>query len=77
MNRREMIDELLERLEGELDELNNAQLEFLNSEYEHSQLLGGLIESLNQIDDSEEEDADIDDEELSLVDENWDDEAEE
>lgn len=74
MTRREMIEELLERLEGELDELNNTQLTSLISEYEHAQILSNVVEGLN-IDDIEDEE-ESDDEELPLIDEDWDENAE-
>lgn len=79
MTRREMIEELLERLEGELDELSNPQLDALIAEYEHSPILGGVIESLSLDSDAEEEedDKDEDEEELPLIDGDWDDEDEE
>ena len=78
MTRREMIEELLERLEGELDELNNAQLTSLISEYEHSQILGSVVESLSlDTDVEEEEEEDKDEEELPLIDGDWDDSEEE
>ena len=74
MTRREMIEELLERLEGELDELNNAQLTSLISEYEHAQILGSVVESLSLDADLEEEDEDDkdDEDELPLIDGDWD-----
>ncbi len=75
MTRREMIEELLERLEGELDELSNAQLTSLISEYEHAQILSGVVENLSldeELDD--EDDEDEDEEELPLIDGDWDDE---
>lgn len=72
MTRREMIEELLERLEGELDELSNAQLSSLISEYEHSQMLTGIVENLS-LDATDEEDEDDDnEEELPLIDGDWD-----
>lgn len=71
MSRREMIEELIERLEGELDELSNAQLSSLISEYEHAQLLTTVIENLN-LDDTEDDDEDeSDEEELPLIDGDW------
>ena len=74
MTRREMIEELLERLEGELDELSNAQLSSLITEYEHSQILGGVVENLSLDADAEEEEDDKDEEEeLPLIDGDWDD----
>ena len=78
MTRREMIEELLERLEGELDELNNAQLTSLLADYEHSQILGSVVESLSlDVDAEEEVDEDKEDaEELPLIDGDWDDEEE-
>lgn len=79
MTRREMVEELLERLEGELDELSNPQLDALISEYEHSPMLGGVIESLG-LDSSaveEEEEEDKDDEELPLIDGDWSEDEEE
>lgn len=69
MTRREMIEELLERLEGELDELTNAQLTALISEYEHAQILSGTVESLSVEEEDEEEDED--EEELPLIDGDW------
>lgn len=79
MTRREMIEELLERLEGELDELSNPQLDALISEYEHSPILGGVLESLSLDADAEDEDGDDEDdeEELPLIDGDWDDSEEE
>ena len=73
MTRREMIEELLERLEGELDELSNAQLNSLITEYEHSQILGGVLESLSlDADAGEEEEEDKgEEEELPLIDGDW------
>ncbi len=74
MNRREMIDELLERLETELDELSNGQLNNLIEEYEHMPLLGGIVESVTDPDD--DEDADVSDEEqLPLIDGDWSEDA--
>ena len=75
VNRREMIEELLERLEGELDELNNTQLTSLISEYEHVQILGSVVDSLNLDIDVEEEDEN--EEEVPLIDGDWDDIEEE
>lgn len=76
MTRREMIEELLERLEGELDELSNTQLTSLLAEYEHSQILSSVVEALSlDVDAVEEEDEDADEEEeLPLIDGDWDDE---
>ena len=78
MTRREMIEELLERLEGELDELSNAQLTSLLAEYEHSQILSSVVESLSiDVDVEEEVDEDKEEtEELPLIDGDWDDEEE-
>ncbi len=78
MTRREMVEELLERLEGELDELSNPQLDALIAEYEHSPMLGGVIESLG-LDSSavEEEEEDKDEEELPLIDGDWSEDEEE
>lgn len=73
MTRREMIEELLERLEGELDELSNPQLDALISEYEHSPILGGVVESLGLELEEEEEDEKDEEEELPLIDGDWDD----
>lgn len=69
MNRREMVDELIERLEAELDELNSKQLELLIIEYEHSPILNEIIDSLD-VDEEDEEESD-DDEELPLIDGDW------
>jgi hypothetical protein len=77
VDRREIIDELLEQLESELDELNNAQLSTILSEYEHIQILGGVIESLS-VDVEDEDDSDEEDEEdLPLIDGDWSDETDE
>lgn len=76
MTRREMIEELLERLEGELDELSNVQLTSLISEYEHAQILGGVVENLS-LDDIDEDDESEDEEELPLIDGDWDENEEE
>lgn len=46
MQRREMIEELLEKIEDELDELSSAQLLSLVTEYEHSQILDGVVDGL-------------------------------
>lgn len=63
-----MIEELIERLETELDELNNGQLKSLITEYEHTPLLGGVLENL-----APEEDEDTDEEdEVPLLDGDWD-----
>lgn len=72
MMRREIIEELLERIESELDELSNPQLDALVSEYEHSPMLSGVIESLG-LDSNvvEEEEDDEDKEELPLIDGDW------
>lgn len=76
MTRREIIEELLERLECELDELNNTQLMSLVSEYEHAQILGVVIEGLSidaDIEEEEDDEEDKDDEEeLPLIDGDWD-----
>jgi len=75
MTRREMVEELLERLEGELDELSNIQLSSLITEFEHSQILSSVVESLSlDVDDVEEEEEadDKDEEELPLIDGDWD-----
>jgi len=77
MTRREMIEELLERLEGELDELSNAQLTSLISEYEHSQMLGNVVESLSLDANVEEEEDKDDEEELPLIDGDWDEDEDE
>lgn len=77
MTRREMIEELVERIEGELDELNNAHLSSLLSEFEHTQILAGVIENLNVDDDDTEDDGEDenDDTGLPLIDGDWDEEA--
>lgn len=69
-NRREMIDEILERVETELDELNNIQLEALIAEYEHAPLLGAIVESLAELSEETDEDEEKD-EELPLIDGDW------
>lgn len=77
MTRREMIDELLERLEGELDELSNAQLTALLAEYEHAQILSNVVESLSLDPSIEEEEDEYEEEELPLIDGDWDENEEE
>lgn len=77
MTRREMIDELLERLEGELDELSNAQLTALLAEYEHAQILSNVVESLSLDPSIEEEEDEHEEEELPLIDGDWDENEEE
>lgn len=77
MTRREMIDELLERLEGELDELSNAQLTALLAEYEHAQILSNMAESLSLDPSIEEEEDEYEEEELPLIDGDWDENEEE
>jgi hypothetical protein len=72
-----MITEILERLETELDELNNGQLSSLLEEYEHSPMLAGLIESLVDEDAKEDDDDEEDEEELPLIDGDWSDESDE
>jgi hypothetical protein len=75
LTRREMIDELVERLESELDELTNAQLNGLITEYEHLPILTGVVDGLGEVEDEADEDDDKDDdaEELPLIDGDWDD----
>lgn len=74
MNRREMLDELIERLEEELDELSDAELLGLITEYENTEILGIPVDNLSLEDDEEVDE--IDDEELPLTSGEWDDEAE-
>jgi hypothetical protein len=83
MTRNEMIDELMERLEGELDELSNTQLSALLEDFEHSQILGSVMESIadnnnDDADDSDEDNSDDDEaEDVPLIDgEEWDEEDE-
>lgn len=66
-----MIEELLERLETELDELSNSQLNSLIDEFEHMPLLGGIVESLGEPDDIDEDEDDDEEEELPLIDGDW------
>lgn len=75
MTKREMIDELLERFEGELEELSNAQLTALVSEYEHTSLLDSMVENLGVLEDDEVTDDEVvdEEEELPLLDEEWED----
>ncbi len=77
MNRTEMVDELLERLETELDELTTGQLASILEDYEHSSILATVIENLASEDDEDGEDGDDDEEELPLVDDEvWEEEPE-
>lgn len=64
MQRRDIINELLERLEAELDELSTHDLSIIINEYEHSPMLSSLIDELNLGNDEEENDC----EELSEID---------
>ncbi len=68
LNRADTIIEILERLETELDELNNVQLANLLTEYEHIPMLSGLIEDIADEGDEEEE-------ALSLIDGEWNEET--
>lgn len=76
MTRREMIEELIERLEGELDELSNPQLDALIAEYEHAPILGGVLEGLSLDAEDEDDDDKDEEEELPLIDGDWDEEEE-
>lgn len=69
-----MLDELIERLEEELDELSDAELLGLITEYENTEILGIPVDNLSLEDDEEVDE--IDDEELPLTSGEWDDEAE-
>ncbi len=74
-----MVSEILERLETELDELSNVQLDTLLLEYEHVPMLTSLIESLavdedaDKVEGDEEEDKD----DLPLIDGDWSDDEDE
>lgn len=57
MNREEIIEELLERMEEELDELTNAQLEIILNDYKHISLLSGIIEDVELEDDVDDEES--------------------
>ena len=61
MTRRELIDELLDRLEAELDELDNKQLKQLVDEYEGIPLLEDITQTLDEDDE----------EEAPLMDDEW------
>ena len=61
MTRRELIDELLDRLEAELDELDNKQLKQLVDEYEGIPLLEDITQTLDEADE----------EEAPLIDDEW------
>ena len=61
MNREDMIEELLEKLENELAELTNIQLTALMNEFEHISILRDTIDNLNiDDDDDDESDGDLD-----------------
>lgn len=61
MQKRDMINELLERLEAELDELSPGDLAVIMNEYEHSPLLSSLIDELSLgADENSEEDEETD-----------------
>lgn len=60
MQRREMIEQILEQMESELDELTNAQLKNLVEAYENQPILNSLVEDIDSLDDAEDEDEDGD-----------------
>lgn len=68
MTRQEMIDELLERVEEELDELSNVQLEAIITEYKHLPLIAGIADDLDMVDEDDEE---LEEEEILLIDDEW------
>lgn len=70
MQRREMIEQILEQVESELDELTNTQLKNLVEAFEHHPILGSVVENMDDLDDDEEDpELDEDDEELPVDDE--------
>lgn len=66
MTRRELISELLERLEAELDELDNKQLKQLVEDYEHAPLLEDVILTLDDAGENDEAEP-----EAPLMDDEW------
>lgn len=74
MERKEMIEELIERVDGELCELTNTQLSYLLAEFEHAPLITGLLEGcdISELDEDEDEEVGIEEEdELTLIDGEW------
>lgn len=72
MDRKEMIEELLEKLDSELCELTNVQLSFLLNEFEDMPILTVIVENCDvpeEIEDDVIEDDDGD--EMTLIDGEW------
>jgi biotin-(acetyl-CoA carboxylase) ligase len=71
MDREEMIEELLERIEEELGELSNNQLETIITDYKHLPLLSGITDEIELEDDDDDDDEEQDDDDLELVNDEW------